>query len=270
MIDAYHLYLNAGEVIVRRETGWWRWRHLEDVARWRWDAAAPATLNLDLLALRRHRHATLAVYAGSALGKFMILDLPAGLQGRQEEHAAAQAQMQHQLGLNPAQWELTVDHLPASGKAVACALRADISARIRQLARERGMRLQSLRPYAAIAWNTLQRRSQSAGKPQSGSSALMLVEADAFTIFMAKKGVIEAINALGHRREADLVNREIRRMAYALGDDAHRRIRLAVVADLLPLAQLHADKIVRSDDDRLLPHADFRDLLLQAPAQVAP
>jgi hypothetical protein len=132
-------------------------------------------------------------------------------------------------------------------------------------ARERGMRLLSLRPFVAGAWNALQLSPALA--PDAG--VLMLVEQDAFTIFTQNEGVIEAVSALAHRREADLVNREVRRMAYALGDDAQRRIRLALVPGLAPLAHLHADKIVRRDDYlKQALYADFRDLLFPAPAPV--
>lgn len=269
MIDAYHVYLNASEVLVRRQTGWGRWRRIEELARWQWDAAVPASLNFDALALRRRRHATLAVHVGSALAKFMALELPAGLHGALEERAVAQAQLQLQLGLQPGLWEVSLDRAPRAGKAVACALRADIGMRIRQLARERGMRLLSLRPFVASAWNALQSPLSPAAAPGLEAGVLMLVEHDAFTIFTQNDGVIEAVSALGHRREADLVNREVRRMAYALGEDAQRRIRLALGAGLAPLAHLHADKIVQRDDYlKQALYADFRDLLFQVPAPV--
>ena len=53
MIDSYHVYLNASEVLVRRQTGWGRWRHIEELARWQWDAATPASLDFDALVLRQ-------------------------------------------------------------------------------------------------------------------------------------------------------------------------------------------------------------------------
>ena len=268
MIDAYHVYLNASEVLVRRQTGWGRWRRIEELGRWPWDAAVPASLHFDALVLRPRRHATLCVYAGSALGKFMVIELPAGLHGAMEERAVAQAQMQLQLGLQPGLWDYALDRVPGAGKAVACALRADIGLRLRQLAGQRGMRLLSLRPYAACAWNAMQSPLAPAEAAGLEAGVLMLVEQDAFTIFTQNDGVIDAVSALAHRREADLVNREVRRLAYALGDDAQRRIRLALTADLAPLAHLHADKIVQRDDYLDSPlYADFRDLLFQVPVQ---
>lgn len=270
MIDAYHVYLSASVVLVRRQTGFWRWRRIEELARWQWDAGVPASLDFGALPLRARRHATLSVYAGSALGKFMALDLPAGLSGEHEERAAAQAQMQHQLGLNPAQWEFTLDRVPAPGKSVACALRADVVARVRQLARERGLRLLSIRPFVAGVWNAVQRRRTPAAAA-SGASALMAVESDAYTIVIENDGVLESMSALSHRREADVVNRELRRMAYAPGADAQRQIRLAVSGDSVGLALAHADKIVaRGDYLRHALYADFRDLLFQDTVQVAP
>ena len=140
---------------------------------------------------------------------------------------------------------------------------------MRQLARERGMRLLSMQPFAACAWNALQSPLAPVNAPGVETGVLMLVEQDAFTIFTQNDGVIDAISALAHRCEADLVNREVRRMAYALGEDAQRRIRLALTADLAPLAHVHADKVVQRDDylKRAL-YADFRDLLFQVPVQV--
>lgn len=270
MIDAYHVYLNASEVLVRRQTGWSRWRRIEELARWQWDAAIPASLNFDALELRKRRYATLAVHVGSALGKFMKLELPVGLRDEQEERAAAQAQMQHQLGLSPGQWEFTLDHLPTRGLVVACALRADIGARLRQLARERGLRLLSLRPYVIGVWNAMQLRRGPQAPSSDGGRALMMVENDAFTIVIEKEGIVDAMSSMAHRREADVVNREVRRMAYSLGDDGQCHIRLAVAGDILPLAQLHAEKVLlREDYLQPVLYADFRDLLFQVPVQEA-
>lgn len=270
MIDAYHIYLNGSEVLLRRQTGWWRWRRVEEVARWQWDAAVPVSLNFDALQLRKRRYATLAVHVGSALGKFMMIELPVGLQGEDEERAAAQAQMQHQLGLLPGQWEFTLDHQPQRGKLVACAVRADIGARLRQLARDRGLRLLSLRPYVAGVWNAMQLRPASPVTASDADRAVMMVENDAFTIVIEREGKMDAISAMAHRREADLINREIRRMAYSLGEDGQRHIRLAVTSEIQPLAQLHGEKVLRRDDYlHAAVYADFRDLLFQLPPQAA-
>ncbi|QKY11972.1 hypothetical protein [Janthinobacterium lividum] len=271
MIDAYHIYLNASEVMLRRQTGWGRWRRVEEIARWPWKAATPASLNFDALKLRKRRYATLAVHVGSALGKFMMLQLPPGLQGEQEERAAAEAQMQHQLGLNPGQWEFTLDHMPARGKVVACALRADIGARLRQLANENGLRLLSIRPYVAGVWNAMQLRRAPPAPALPGDRAVIMIERDAFTIAIEKDGAMNAMSAMTHHREPDMINREMRRMAYSLGEDVQQHICLAVAGELLPLAQLHAEKVLKLDD-YLQPvlYADFRDLLFQSPAQVTP
>ncbi|CAM3143767.1 hypothetical protein [Janthinobacterium lividum] len=269
MIDAYHVYLNASEVMLRRQTGWGRWRRVEEIARWQWDAGTPASLNFDALKLRKRRYATLYVHVGSALGKFMMLRLPSELQGEQEERAAAEAQMQHQLGLNAGQWEFTLDHLPTRGKIVACALRADIGARLRQLANEHSLRLLSVRPYVAGVWNAMQLLRGPA--TLNGGRAVMMVERDAFTIVIEKEGKMDAMSTMIHRCETEVINREIRRMAYSLGEDAQRHVYLAVAGELLPLAQLHADKVVRHEDF-LQPnlYADFRDLLFHPPVQGMP
>jgi hypothetical protein len=265
MIDAYHVYLNASEVLVRRQSGWWRWRCVEDLVRWQWDAAVPASLDFNSLNLRKRRLATLTVHFGSALAKFMTLELPDGLRGEQEERAAVQAQMQHQLGLNPGQWEYTLDHLKDRRRVVACALRADIGARLRLLSHERGMRLQSIRPLVAGVWNAWTRRSPLRAETSNGAKVLMMVERDAFTIVVEKNGSVGAASSMVHRREDDLINREVRRMA-SLGEDAQRHIRLAVAADLLPLARLHAEKVLQQEEYlQQSAYPDFRDLLFQSP-----
>lgn len=270
MIDAYYLYLNSSEAIVRRQTGWGPWRRLEELARWEWNADLASSLDFESLVLRKHRHATLTVYMGSALGKFMLLDLPAGLRSEDETRAAAQAQMQHQLGLQPEQWTFSVDRLPGGNQAVACALRADVFARLGHVARTRGLRLVSLRPFAASSWNALQAPLKASVAAIDGAQALMLVENDAFAIVIEKAGVIASINALSHRREPALIDREIRRMEYALGEDAQRHIRLALIPELLPLAQLHTDKVLQQHEYLGQPiYSDFRDLLFQPLAQVA-
>lgn len=270
MIDAYHLYLNSSEAIVRRQIGWGPWRRLEEVARWEWNADLASSLDFEALVLRKHRHATLTVYMGSALGKFMVLDLPVDLRSDDEARAAAQAQMQHQLGLQPEQWTFSVDRLPGGNQAVACALRADVFVRIGHLARTRGLRLVSLRPFAASSWNALQAPHQTPAATGEDAQALMLVEKDAFAIVIEKAGAIVSVNALSHRREAALIDREIRRMAYALGEDAQRHIRLALIPELLPLAQLHTDKLLQHEAYLRQPiYSDFRDLLFQPLPQVA-
>lgn len=270
MIDAYHMYLTASEVRVRRQTGWGYWRRVEELASWQWNAGSPESLTFEPLVLRKHRYATLVVHVGSALSKFMILELPVGLQNEQEEQAAAQAQMQHQLGLSLGQWEYTLDQLPVRGKVVVCALRADIGMRLRQLASARGLRLFSLRPYVVGVWNAMQQRHGSPAPVSDGGRALMMVETDAFTIVIEKNGTMKAMSAMAHRREADVINREIRRMAYSLDENAQGSIRLAVVGEILPQVQSHTEKVLRCNDylEPIL-YADFRDLLFQPFTQVA-
>jgi len=254
-------------VLVRRQTGWWRWRRIENVARWQWDAVAPESMEFNALNLRKRRFSTLTVHVGSALAKFMLVELPAGLQNEREEVVAVQAQMQQQLGLNPGQWEYTLDHLPGRRRVVACALRADIGARLRQLAHDRGMRLQSIRPFVVGVWNAWQMRRPPQAEASNGTRALMMVERDAFTTILEKDGNLDAMSAMAHRREEDLINREVRRMA-SLAEDAQLHIRLAVTEDLLPLTRLHAEKVMQLEDYlQQSVYADFRDLLFPSPGR---
>lgn len=262
MIDSYHLYLSASEAMLRRQSGMpWR-RRVEQLGAWRWDASRPASLMLERFAPRGRLRAPLHVYVGSALSKFMAFDLPVGLRSPQEQRAAAQAQMQHQLGLNAADWELALDAGTGVGKSVACAVPRQVSARVAMLASEHRLRLVSLRPYVTAVWNMV--RAQNSRATDGGApSALLALEGDAFSILMERSGQMVAVSAMRHGREAGLVEREIKRLGYALGADGQSRIQLALSAQLDGIAPAHAGKIVRNPAGApACLYIDFRDLLL--------
>jgi hypothetical protein len=257
MTDSYHLYLTGTQVFARHETGLLR-RRIEPLATWNWDAAEPSSLTFEPLGRSSARRANLHVYTGSALSKFTTMDLPAGLRDMDERRAAAQAHLHQQLGLHAAEWTCTLDPAAPSGKAVICALRRGVIERLRELSGANVLRLVSLRPYVAGVWNAFARNCLA-------QSALMAIEHDAFTLLVARGGVVESISGLSHRRENDLLEREIKRMAFSTGASAQEHLRLALPDTLLPMAHAHAEKIIlKADYLSKAMYPDFRDLLFCA------
>ncbi|HYD82135.1 MAG TPA: hypothetical protein VEC06_20205 [Paucimonas sp.] len=265
MNESMHLYVTGRRVLARRKSGVLRWQRVEPAGEWAWDTANPASLRFgEPDAAGKGRRTDLHVYVGSALSKFLVLDLPAGLRDRDESRAAAQAQIQHQLGLHGADWVFALDLAPAPAKSVVCAVPRDFMERIRELARERNLRLVSLRPYVSGVWNAFRQDDASA------HPVLMAVEEDAFTLLVARQGVLQSMSSLRHGRESDLIEREIKRVELSVGADARRHIRLALPPDLLAMAGTNADKLLRqADGTKSGLHADFRDLLFAAAVDTA-
>ncbi|CDG81984.1 hypothetical protein [Janthinobacterium agaricidamnosum] len=256
MIEVIHLYLSGTRVMARRESGLpWR-RRIEPLGEWDWDMSRPASLTLDALQLNHKRRVQLQVHAGSALCKFMTLDLPAGLRDAQEQRAAAQAHMQQELGLNGADWSFTVDAATAPLKSVACALRRAVLAHLQLLSERHGLRLVSFAPYVTGVWNLFQSAHADA------TLALLALEHDAFTLCMARAGQLESISTLGHRCEPGLIEREVRRLALALGTEDRAGIFLAVPDSLSAMLPAPAGAIL-TDTAYLKKelYADFSDLL---------
>lgn len=259
MNESLHLYLNATEANLRRRSGPpWR-RKIEQLAVSVWDMDDPASLKPEGLPSARTWRRPLHVYIGSALSKFMAIDLPQGLRDESEVRAAAQAQMQHQLGLQATDWHFTLDRNATPGKSIVCAIRRDAIERLHLLSQENGLRLVSLKPFVAGVWNAVQ--SKRKGDASEGL-ALVAIENDAFTVFVEAAGALVSMNTLSHRCESDLVDREIRRLGYSAGAHALDAIRVALPPHLSALAQAASDRLIRHGD--YLEHAlyaDFRDLL---------
>ncbi len=263
MTEAIHLYIGGKQVIARRQSGYpWR-RRTEPLGAWDWDAAAPSSLTFDQLALPTKRRVNLHVYVGSALSRFMALALPAGLRDLGEQRAAAQAQMQQQLGLNPADWNFTLDPQRPPAKSVVCAVRRNVIERIEALSTQHGLRLMSLQPYVAGVWNAFQERKN------APESALIAIEEDAFTVFVASAGALESMSTLYHRRESGLVEREIKRLGMSAGG-VEQEIGVALSNGLAGMAQTNPDRILlKAAYLKEAIYADFRDLLFasEAPLQ---
>jgi len=259
MIDSYHLYLTSSKALLRKESGLpWK-RKIELVGESGWNASQPSSLALHGATGGKRLRPTLCLYVGSALCKFMVLDLPPTLRNDRERRVAALAQMQHQLGLEAGAWEVSLDALEVGGKFLACAIPRALAERLRTLSKESGLRLVSVRPYFAAVWNA-QVASLVANEAQT--QALLAIESDAFTSLVAKDGKVVAISAMPHHSETGLVEREIKRLTFSMGAQAVASLRVVFAKEVQELSQAYADKRVCTGSDVSgLPYADFRELL---------
>ncbi len=259
MIESFHLYITGKEAYLRRQTGLpWR-RRVEVVDQWHWDPAVPASLLRASMGVKKWYRPRLHVYVGSALCKFMAVALPLELHAIDELRAAGQAKMQHQLGLNAADWVFTLDSASPGGKAIVCAARRNVMDRVHELTAKTGLRLWSLKPYVVGIWNVAQKKVRAA---TPSATALIAIEEDAFTVWMTRAGILDAMNTLGHAREPELVSREMKRLAFILGDDANENIGLALAPSLSSMMPPNAGKLLlRSAYVKENRYADFRDLL---------
>jgi hypothetical protein len=261
MNETLHLYLTAGTVLLRREHGLPWARRIAPTGQASWngavlDPAALAAGGLELAASgRRWRPCPLHVYLGSALCRFMVATLPQGLRDDAERQAAAAAQMRHHLGLDGAEWSFALDAAAQPSSTVVCAVRQDLIGQLRRLAAAHRLVLASVRPFATGIWNASQ---------SSGAEALIVVEDDAFTLFAPGTTGLEAVNTLAHRREHELIDRELRRVALARGAGGSGAVRLALPAHLDAMAPASARRALgRSGHLDREHHADFRDLVFR-------
>lgn len=259
MIDAYHLYLTSSKALLRKESGLpWK-RTIESLGETSWDASQPSSLTLASAGAERRLRPSLHVYVGSALSKFMLLDLPPALRDLQERRAATLAQMQHQLGLQAAEWEVSLDAIEGEGRFLACAIPRALSERLHTLSKQLSLRLVSIRPYFAAVWNA---HVSSLAANDAQVQALLALESDAFTSLVAKDGKVTAISAMPHHSEAGLVEREIKRMRYSMGAKAVGSLRVVFAKEVQELALAYTDKrVFTGDEANGLVYADFRELL---------
>lgn len=224
----------------------------------------PGSLSFDSLDLKKGVRFNLHIYIGSALSKFMAVSLPPSLKNEKEQQLAAQAQMVNQLGLNPSEWQFSMDLVRQPDKSVVCAIRRNVIERIRMLADENDLRLVSLKPYVVGVWNAMDAYRQGASESRS---ALMAVESDAFTLLVNRFGKVESASTLLHHCEGGLIDREIRRLGFSLDAGEEQSIHLAVTDELLNLAQANTGKILSKNaflKNEI--YADFRDLLFASEA----
>ncbi|MES2298131.1 MAG: hypothetical protein V4582_13885 [Pseudomonadota bacterium] len=258
MSNSYHLYLTSSQAFLRTRSGMPWSRTIAQLGEWRWDASAPASLQLPIAKSPARRRPQLHVYAGSGLCKFMTLALPSGLRDHDERTALVQAQMQRQLGINGSDWEFTFDTGPAEVNTIACALRRPVLERIHELSTEYGLRLMSVKPFVAGVWNAFRNRHAS---PPEAESVLIAIEDDAYTVLVARSTTLKAMSTLSHRGEHGLVEREVKRLGLSAGANAHD-IRLAISQSVTSLAKDRATMILQKRDYlQLALYPDFRDLL---------
>jgi hypothetical protein len=259
MNESLHLYLTGSTLFLRREHGLpWR-RRVAPLGQAAWDGAElkPSSLAAAELAPpapgRAWYRRPLHIYLGSALCRFMVTALPQGLHDEAECQAAAAAQMRHHLGLDGG-WTVALDAGSQPARAVACAVRQELVGQLGRLADANKLVLASVRPFATMVWNAA----------QGGTDALIVVEDDAFTLFASGAAGLDTVSTLAHRRERELIDRELRRVALSAGAGGSA-VRLALPAHLDAMAPASAARALRMDArlgrER---YADFRDLVFRA------
>jgi hypothetical protein len=202
----------------------------------------------------------LHVYLGAALCKLMALNIPAPGLDRGEAQVIALATLQHELGLSPGEWDCALDVAYGAGKSPACATRRGLLDRLRTAALQGGYRLVSVRPLAACLWNTAREQP---GWRDAASKALLSVEDDAFSVLVEHAGGLLSVLTLPHNGEPGLVERELRRISYAVEGDIPVDARLALCNDRLHLLCRQQRRLSLTPGGGAL-FADFRDLFFDA------
>lgn len=259
MSEAFHLYITGSSVHARRRVGFlWRAK-TEPAGDWHWDANDPTSLTLAQLVRQEARKAELHVYVGAALCRFAAVAIPAGIEDEKEQLAIARTHMRDQMGLDVAAWEFSIDPVRPPVKAMACAIRKDFFQRIGELAAEKGLSLASVKPYIAGVWNIFEQNR----KEKATVSALIAVEEDAFTSILERDGSFEAAGTLRHDGEADLLDREIKRIGLTFGNEAQKGISIALAGQLLPLGKNYTNRILSQVEEKSgEAPIDFRDKLI--------
>lgn len=216
MIESLHLYLNTNEARLRSLRGpFWK-REVCDLARWNWNAGQVESLRHASLEGKGRKRA-LYVYAGSGLCRFGVYPCPDGLHDADEALAIGRACMQHELGLDGESWNFAVDLDRRRGLIVACAQRRSMFTALNALTAEQALRLRSVRPFAALLWN-----AAAPAIPAQGESTVLLLEADALTVFRQRAGKLAAAYAMAHRGDASAIERQLQRLSMSETDQPCR------------------------------------------------
>lgn len=117
------------------------------------DAGVAQMLTLDNLAASLDalpedalpRRAAVQVSVDNAWARWQVIELPAGLTGREEQHALVRARMTEVFGSVAQGWVYAWDARPAPA-VVACALDATLLQRLQAWTAARGLRLASVQP----------------------------------------------------------------------------------------------------------------------------
>lgn len=261
MIRSLHVYLTAKQVRLRWKSRLPWQTALHDLPPQRWNADDLASLMLDLPSTTGKWRNGLNVHLGSALCRFMIVDVPPSVTAPEERLAIARAQLTHRMGLDVSQWEVTLNTAGQGTSMLACAMRSNLSNRLRQMADANSLRLDSVKPFVASVWNSIDAKFDDT---KDVPTALLAVEEDAFTVFQARGGHCSSVHTMTHSGEPDLVEREMKRLGLVWGGGVLDGMRLAVLsgsnfstrADVVPVR--HADFLAQAR------YPDFRELLFQS------
>lgn len=263
MTDTLHIYLTSRHAYVRRQSGWpWRQR-IEALPVLEWDARLPATLDFSALPkpsarLGRRR---VQVYLGAALCRLMALEIPSPVPATEQAQMVAMATMEHELGIAAAEWRCALDRAPPEAKSMACAMRRDLYQRLQAIAAEHKWLLSSVRPLAGVLWNAAQ------DMPVwrvNAPRALLVAEDDGFSSILGDHQRVLSVLALPHRVDDAVIERELRRLAYAAAPGEMADSRLAAVDGARALAAGHLALLMPRLDDgagnRTSHFSDFRDM----------
>ena len=99
-----------------------------------------------------------------------------------------------------------------------------------------------MKPYVANIWNVFQRIES---KNNASNKALIAVEDDAFTLFVQRSDIFESINTITHRCELNLLDRELRRVAFSFGAIEQQNIFLALSDKSAGMAKGHNGNILQ-------------------------
>ncbi|MCU6498274.1 hypothetical protein LPN04_10765 [Rugamonas sp. A1-17] len=267
MIDTLHIYLTSRHAYVRRQSGWpWK-AGIEALPPFEWDARSPASLDFSTLPVpsARWRRRQVRVYLGSSLCRLMALEIPSAVSGMAEAEVVAMATMEHELGIPAAEWRCALDRAPSGAKSTACAIRRDLFERLDAIAAEYKWRLSSVRPLAGALWNAVQDMpAWRADAPR----ALLVAEDDGFASILGAGGQLLSVLALPHGIDDAVIERELRRLAYAAPPGATVDARLAAAASRRGMAAAHLSLMLPCavDGDGVSPcFPDFRDMFLTIP-----
>ncbi len=255
MNESLHLYLSGADAMLRVRAGWpWRPR-VAELAAWRCAPEAGALHAPCALPGARWRRTALHVVVGAALCRLGVFDLPEGARGPAEIEAIGRARLAHDLDLEAARWRLSCDHDARHRKVIVCAVRVEVYAAVEAFAAAHGLRLASLRPFAAVLANAV------APAPAAGRRTLLAVEAGALSVIGWDDGAIASARSMVHDGQPHTLLRAVQRVALNGEDSAGE---LALLADRRVAweapggaAWLDAGRLRRER------YADFRDLMFR-------
>lgn len=256
MIDTLHLYITKTSIQARRQTGVLWKKRIEQVGEWSISSLnAPPFAQLPV----QKKWTRVHVYLGSALCKFMSVVLPQDIRKPEERTAVARAKLMDKFGLVATDWEVCVDAPDVQRRSVACAMPTNLLASIRAYTSAKHLRLSSITPYVSHVWNVFEEMPCA-----KETSALLLLESDAFTVMQAQASQIEVIHSLQHQAEPAIIDRELKRIRVAIGSDHAPNIHIALPINSFYAAHLNTPQLTRKTkrQENTMLYPDFTDLCI--------